>query len=187
MSEVNNNGSGYPFDAAELDFAAGGYSINALAGKYGIPEATLRRYSKANGWVKGASETKRKMVREALAGDSLDEGVTNDPANFEAVRQTRLAEAAQDVEDMNAGLKVARACIVKLLAMVESIDNPNDVKRVVEANRAAVETIRKIRSLDEAPPPEAAVTVTVGDDDLDELRAAFKRRLEAPVGAPEGG
>ena len=167
----------YDFDAASLDYAAGGYSMNGLATKHGIPEASLRRYAKKHGWIKGASETKRDMVREALAGDGLDELVTNGLTNDE-VRQHRVDEAAQDVQDMTDGLNVARRCIKRLLSMVDQVDSPNDIKRVVEANKAAIETIRKIRSLDnDDTPPETSVSVTI-DDGFSELRAAFKKRLE---------
>jgi hypothetical protein len=187
MSEVNSSG-GYPFDAAGLDWLGGGVrSMRELARKHGIPEATLRRHAKEHGWTRGASDIKREIVREALAGEDVDAEVTQD-LTHEEVRQRRVKEALQDVADMTMGLRVARACIGKLLAMVDSIDNPNDIKRVVEANKGAVETIRKIRSLDDEPPPEAEVTVTVGDSDLAELRAAFRKRLEemnGAAGAPE--
>jgi transposase-like protein len=182
MSEVNNS---YPFDAAALEWEGGGVrSMRELARRHGIPEATLRRYAKEHGWVKGAADAKRELVREALAGVDLDAGAAQSLTHDE-MRQKRVTEALQDVADMNMGLRVARACIAKLLGMVEDIDNPNDVKRVVEANKGAVETIRKIRSLDAEPEPEAAVTVTVGDADLADLRAAFRKRLEE-MGAAAG-
>lgn len=179
MTTTAEGTGGYPFDAAALDYAAGGWSMNALANRHGIPEATLRRYAKKHGWIKGAAEAKREMVREALAGESLDEQMTNDVTNDEAVRQRRLEEATQDVQDMNLGLSVARGCMNKLLTMVDAVDSPNDVKRIVEANKAAVETIRKIRSLDanDGDEPDGNVTVTL-DTGFEELRAAFKKRLE---------
>jgi hypothetical protein len=93
------------------------------------------------------------------------------------IRQAQVNEATQDVQDMNTGLSVARACMNKLLLMVEQVDNPNDVKRIVEANKAAVETIRKIRALDDDTGPETNVTVQVSDG-FDDLRAAFKKRLQ---------
>jgi len=52
------------------------------------------------------------------------------------------------------------------------------LKVVVEANRAAIETIRKIRSLDarSATPVAQAVSMTVTDG-FDELSAAFDKHL----------
>lgn len=182
MSEVN----GYAFDAAAEDWHGGAVSsMRALARKHAIPEATLRRHAKEHGWVRGASEIKRELVREALAGEALDADLAQN-LTHEAVRQRRLDEAQQDVDDMSLGLQVARACMGKLLDMIASIDAPADIKRVVDANKAAVETIRKIRSLDDEPPVEAEVTVSVGDDDLAELRAAFRKRLEGENGAATG-
>lgn len=173
-----DSGEKYDFGAAEIAFRAGGISMNALAAQFGIPEATLRRHAKKNGWIKGASETKRELVAEVLAGGTLDEGVTNEMTNDE-VRQRQLDEATQDVADMNRGLEVARKVMDKLLVMVDACSSTADVKRIIEANKAAVETIRKIRALDaEVPAPAADTTVTVQlDDGFAELRAAFRKRL----------
>jgi len=172
----------YDFTAAEIDYAAGGYSINALAQKHAIPEPTLRRYAKKQGWIKGSSDVKRELVREAMAGVPLtDEDMTNDLTNDERVRQVQLDEAGQDVRDMNTGLAVARKSMDKLLTMVDQVDHPKDLKTIVEANKIAVETIRKIRALDDDTPPEASVQVDISDG-FAELRAAFKRRLQQPVG-----
>lgn len=173
----------YDFAAAEIDYRAGGYSVNALATKYGIPEPTLRRYAKREGWIKGNSDIKRELVREAMAGMPLtDDGMTNGLTSDEAVRQVQLDEATQDVQDMNTGLAVARKSMGKLLRMVDEVDHPKDVKVIVEANKIAVETIRKIRALDDEQGPESSVTVEVSDG-FAELRAAFRKRLQQPVGA----
>lgn len=174
--------STYDFAAAEIDYAAGGYSINALAQKHGIPEPTLRRYAKKEGWIKGSSDAKRELVREAMAGMPLtDEAMTNGLTNDEAIRQVQIDEATQDVQDMNTGLAVARKSMAKLLTMVDQVDQPKDVKTIVEANKMAVETIRKIRALDDDSGPETNVEVQISDG-FAELRAAFKKRLQQPVG-----
>jgi DNA-binding MurR/RpiR family transcriptional regulator len=169
----------YDFASAEVDYRAGGWSINALAAKYAIPEPSLRRHAKKNGWVAGNSEAKRELVKEAMAGVPLPtlQPATNALTSDERVRQVQVSEAEQDVRDMNTGLSVARACMGKLLAMVEQVDHPKEVKLIVEANKAAVDTIRKIRALDEEQGPEASVSVEISDGFAD-LRAAFKRRLE---------
>jgi DNA-binding MurR/RpiR family transcriptional regulator len=173
----------YDFAAAEIDYRAGGYSVNALAQKHGIPEPTLRRYAKKEGWIKGSSDVKRELVREAMAGMPLDdEQLTNGMTSDEAVRQVQLNEASQDVQDMNTGLAVARKSMGKLLDMVDQVDHPKDVKTIVEANKLAVETIRKIRALDDDQGPETSVNVEISDG-FAELRAAFKKRLQQPVAA----
>lgn len=179
MPDADKDAPRYDFDAAELDYRAGGWSVNALADKHGIPEATLRRYVKKNAWVKGSAEVKRGLVREAMAGIPLgyDELVTNELTN-DAVRQLQLGAAEQDVADMTLGLTVARRAMGKLLSMVELVEHPKDVKLIVESNKLAVDTIRKIRSLDADDAPEATVTVDISDG-FGELRAAFRKRLEA--------
>lgn len=183
MGDADRDTSRYNFDAAGVDYIAGGWSINALANKYAIPEATLRRHARKYAWVQGSSDIKREMVREAMAGLPLagyDERVTNTLTDS-AVRQLRLDAATQDVADMELGLTVARTCMLKLLAMFDQVEHPKEVKLIAEANKVAVDTIRKIRSLDVDDGPEATVSVDIGDG-FAELRAAFRKRLAAPAG-----
>lgn len=166
---------------AEADYVAGVSSVNAIAHKYGIPESTLRREAKLRGWVRTAPEVHRHRVALALAGETLASEMAND------VMQVQAAAIAQDLEDMNSGLAVARKVVKKLLPLVELVDDPRDLKVIVEANRAAIETIRKIRSLDEPPPPPIAqaVSMTVTDG-FDELRAAFQRVIATHSGREHG-
>lgn len=184
-AETTGKPASYDFDSCERAYAEGGWSINALANKYGIPEPSLRRYAKQHGWVKGSSGIKREMVKEALAGmplmqtDPHDPRMTNTLTNDE-VRQLRMDAAVQDLADMNLGLTVARKCMATLLAMVDTIEHPKEVKLIVESNKLAVETIRKIRSLDADEAPETNVSVEVGEG-FAELRAAFQKRLAQPV------
>lgn len=136
----------YNFADAEVDYRAGSMSVNAIAAKHSIPEPTLRREAKKRGWVKGLSTTKRAMVRDAMAGADLTNSMTSDD-----VRQNQLTEAQQDVKDMNDGLSVARSCINALMVMIPMAENAREIKSIVEANKGAVETIRKIRGLDDLP------------------------------------
>lgn len=166
---------------AEVDYIAGVSSVNSIARKHGIPESTLRREAKLRGWVRERPETRRHHVALSLAGETLASEMAND------VQQVHAAAIAQDVEDMNSGLAVARQVVKKLLPLVELVDDPRDLKVIVEANRAAIETIRKIRSLDEPPPPPIAqaVSMTVTDG-FDELRAAFQRVIATHSGREHG-
>lgn len=136
----------YNFADAEVDYRAGTMSARAIAEKHGIPEPTLRREAKKRGWVKGLSATKRIMVRDAMAGADLTHKLTR-----VQVERRQTEAAAQDVEDMNNGLNVARLCVAALIPMIAASDNPRDIKSIVEANKAAVDTIRKIRGLDDLP------------------------------------
>lgn len=136
----------YNFADAEVDYRAGSMSVNAIAGKHGIPEPTLRREAKKRGWVKGLASTKRVMVQDAMSGADLTNELTNDE-----VRQNQLSAAQQDVADMQTGLAVARSCMRSLLAMVDKAEGPRDIKAIGEANKVAVDTVRKIRGLDDLP------------------------------------
>lgn len=139
----------YSFGDAEADYRAGSMSVRAIADKHGIPEPTLRREAKKYGWVKGLASTKRAMVSDAMAGADLTHSLTHDE-----VRQNQLSAASQDILDMNNGLSVARGCITALMSMVAGVKEPRDIKTIVEANKSAIDTIRKIRGLDDAPPTQ---------------------------------
>lgn len=191
---ASSNTSPYPFGAAELDYQAGGWSINALSKKHGIPEPTLRRHAKRFGWVSPTgTEVKRAMVREALASGLAPRFVadlTNECVNRpdeadepDEARQATLGEAEQDVADMRLGLHLARTCMAKLLRLAAVVELPKDVKTIMEANKLAVDTIRKIRNLDDEPvQPESSVAINITDG-FSELRAAFQKRLEQRPGA----
>lgn len=126
----------------EVEYRAGVKSVNAIAKEFDVPEATLRRLIKKSGWVRGAPERKRQIVAEHFAG--VTNGLTSDE-----VRQNQESAAQEDIADMQSGLVVARACIRRLGEMVEAADSPRDIKVIVEANKGAIETIRKIRGLDD--------------------------------------
>lgn len=134
------------FKDAEVDYRIGSMSVNAIAAKHGIPEPSLRMEAKKQGWVKGLASSKRVMVKDAMSGADLTNSLTNDE-----VRKNQLTEAQQDIADMNSGLAVARRCIVSLLSIAATASEPRDIKTIVEANKSAIETIRKIRGLDDAP------------------------------------
>lgn len=157
---------------AEADYGAGILSVSAVARKYGLPESTLRRDAKRLGWTRASAEFRRQMVKNALAGANLTSEMTK-----EKVRQIQVDAAEQDETDMRTGLSVARACMAKLLAMVEEADEVKDIKTIIESNKIAVDSIRKIRSLDDVEPvQEASVSVDLSDS-FAELRAAFRQRL----------
>jgi len=136
----------YPFSDAELDFCAGVMSVNAIAIKHGIPEPTLRREAKKRCWIRGATESKRQLVKDAMAGlpTTLTKTLTNDE-----VRQKQEQEAALDVNDMQTGLALFRAVLAKCVIMIDEIDAPRDIKIISEAGKNAIDGIRKIRGLDD--------------------------------------
>lgn len=138
----------YNYTDAEVDYRSGLLSVRAIAAKYGMPEPSLRQEARTRGWIRGLAATKRTMVSDVMAGGDMYGHATE-----EEVKKRQLIAAEQDLRDMNAGLNVARACIRALYNMVDETDNAKEIKYIVDANKAAIETIRKIRGLDDAPPP----------------------------------
>jgi len=119
-------------------------SENATAIQSGVPLTSLRRELKKRGIVRSSGpEAKRQKVAAHFSG--LVKGL----ANGEAYQSAIEAAATQDITDMEMALGVARACIVRLAGMVESVDNPKDIKTIADANDAAISTIRRIRGLDD--------------------------------------
>lgn len=136
--------------ALETAYRAGVKSVRSLAAEFDVPEGTIRSRAKKHGWTRNPEGTKRELVRAAMSG--ADSNFTHTVTQRE-VRENIESEADQDIADMRNGLSVARGCIEKLKAMVESADGPRDIKVIVEAVRGAVDTIRRIRGLDEPAPP----------------------------------
>jgi hypothetical protein len=160
-------------DEAEADYRAGILSVNGVSRKHGLPESTLRRDAKRLGWTRASAEFRRQMVRNALAGANLTSEMTK-----KQVHQIQVEAAEQDERDMRTGLDVSRACLTKLLAMVGEASEVRDIKTILESNQIAVNTIRKVRSLDDAEPEQVASSVTVDlNASFSELREAFRRRL----------
>jgi len=128
----------------ETHYRAGVKSVNALAKESGVTEGAIRARAKKRGWLRDPEGTKREMVKAAMSG------ITNGIPNYE-VRNIIETEANQDVADMQDGLSVSRLCIRRLKEMAEKVRDPREVKVIAEANKVAVEVIRRIRGLDENP------------------------------------
>jgi hypothetical protein len=94
--------------------------------------------------------TKRERVRAIISGAAQS-------ATQDALRNIE-SEAAQDAADMRMGLDVARACLARLLDIAAITVDPKDIKTVAEANRIAIDTIRRVRGLDA---PDAAPAITI--------------------------
>lgn len=125
----------------EVAYRAGLKSVNALAKEFEIPESSLRRLAKKKGWVQDAPGRKRRIVADHFAG------LANGVANGE-VRQMQEDAAQADIDDMQTGLDIARNCLSNLLEVSEDCKDPRVIKTIIESNKLAIETIRKIRGLD---------------------------------------
>lgn len=152
------------WNAIEALYRANKGSVLSIARDHGVTEGAIRARAKKGGWVRDPEGQKRQIVRAKMSGMA---GVASGVTNYE-VRNLIANEADQDIADMQAGLGVARACIRRLADMVDEAEGPRDVKTIVEANKGAIETIRKIRGLDEERPEDgglAAINVRFVDAD----------------------
>jgi transposase-like protein len=135
--------------AIEGSYRSGKGSLREIAGEHGITEGTIRARAKKNGWIRDPEGTKRERVKSLMAG--VTASVTQD-----ALRNME-DEAKQDVIDMRMGLEVARQVLARLLDLVGQVAEARDIKVIAEANRIAVDTIRRIRGLDESTGQAAIV------------------------------
>lgn len=137
--------------AIEGAFRAGKSSLREVANSHGITEGAIRKRAKQRGWLRDPEGAKRERVKALMAGAGTREGT-------QYAERTLDEEAGQDVRDMGLGLQVARACLARLLAVVEEGDlEPKEIKCVAEANKIAIDTIRRIRGLDDAAEAEIVI------------------------------
>ena len=141
--------------AVEGAFRSGTGSIRDIAASHGITDTAIRKRAKAEGWIRDPEGTKREQVKAIMSGVGSHQG-----SQFAAEIIAR--EAQQDAADMRLGLSVARKVLGRLETMAELCDTPKDVKVVAEANKIAIETIRRIRGLDEQAAPEIVIERSYG-------------------------
>lgn len=135
--------------AIEGAYRSGHGSLREIAGEHGLTEGAIRKRAKRGGWLRDPQGTKRELVRAALSGGTQ--------TGTRYAQQTIEQEAEQDVADMRAGLVLARRCIERLSGMVNAASDAKEIKVIAEANRIAVETIRRIRGLDDKADVAAVV------------------------------
>lgn len=152
--------------------------------RYGIGESAIRNRAKKEAWgPRNPSEKKRAMVRNAAAGAII--GARSAPATPE---EKSVQEAAnRDIEVMEKAARVQAAIIDRcelLMEMRSDADDPNsapavldpkDLKGVADASRAAAETYRKVRGLDDpegghGEPEQVAATAASLLDKLEKFR-----------------
>lgn len=149
-------------------YKAGEKSLRCIAAEYGTSEAAIRRRAKKYGWVRDAIGTVRKIVNEQMAS-----GITQAQYNVKDPVRELMDEAIKaGVADMELGIGNARLIMQRVRQSLsvpegETLE-PRDLKVLCEANAGAIETIRRIRQLDE-PANNQAKTATifrVGGKDL---------------------
>jgi hypothetical protein len=152
----------------EAAYVSGCFSLRNIADAHGVTEGAIRQQAKKQGWIKDATAEKRALVRRAMSGASAAENA----------REIVESEAQKDVDDMNRGIAIARNCLIKLEALsslpvvqdwmadaepalLEKLKSslPKDLKAMIDAAAAAVNTIRKIRGLDEEDKDTGAMSL----------------------------
>ena len=137
-----------------------GASWRDLAADFGIPAASIREWSERNGYGRSPTASKRKMVEDLLASPETaqqpNETVHQSVQRAVSTGNTEVDAAAQeDVRDMRFGLQAARLAL-KVSAMGlkqmadEQIADPKASKLWSECIAINVNTIRKIRGLDDS-------------------------------------
>lgn len=156
------------WQAIQAEYMAGGKSVNALAHEYKVPEATIRHRAKKGGWIKGAPQKKRQLVAAHMAG------VANCVLR-NAIRNVEDA-AAQDINDLERGLRINRHCLIALEQSAETATEPREVKVIVEAAGQAIDSIRRIRGLADDEGGKRGAT-----DDDDARAAEIEARLASKL------
>lgn len=136
-------------------YKTGERSLRDIAAEHGITEGTIRARAKKQGWVRDAVGTVRKQVNEHIAG--VTQGISQD-----AVRKMMDDAAKAGIIDMEMGIGNARKVLMHVNNLLgdpeQTLIEPRDLKVLNEANAGAIETIRRIRQLDE--PANQAVQLT---------------------------
>lgn len=127
--------------AIEAEYRGTKTPLRRLADQYGVTEGAIRARAKKGGWTRDAVGLKRSLVANAMSG--ISQGVTQDE-----LRNCIESEAKTDIDDMQTGLDIARNCLRNLLIVSTDCEDPRVIKTIIESNKLAIETIRKIRGLD---------------------------------------
>lgn len=133
-------------------------SNREIADRFGVAESAVRKHGKAWG-PRCGSATKRAIVQAAMAGGARDDAqcaprtlatkAVQDAASVDIV----VMERAADIQ-----VKIMERCehVLRLGeqgedgVFVPTLIDPKDLKALSDASRAATETYRKIRALDDA-------------------------------------
>lgn len=122
-------------------FVAGVESLYSIADRYGITEAAIRYKAKKQGWIRSPEGTKRQIVKSRMSG--ISDEIAQD------VKRSIENAANEDVNDLNTALLIQRKCLQSLYALSDSVDSPKEIKTIVEATDLAIESIKKIRGLND--------------------------------------
>lgn len=138
---------GVDWAAIEVEYRSGVRALRVIAVAHGTKESTIRTRAQKYGWVRDVAGTKREIVKAAMAGSAHDSAQTS---AHEVMRGIESA-AAEDIVDMERGIRISRTCLEKLETAVGVAKEPKEIKVIVEATGMAIDSIRRIRGLDTPP------------------------------------
>ena len=140
-----------------------GATWETLEEEFGIAFSTIREWAKRNGYGRSPTASKRKLVEDLLAKPETAIDTASDKPQTATVATSTGnldvdAAAQEDVRDMRLGLTAARLALqVSAMGLKEQRDtgeaDPKATKLWSECVAINVNTIRKIRGLDD-PKPE---------------------------------
>lgn len=146
----------------ETEYRGTTTSVLQIAKAHAISEGAIRARAKREGWVRDNGKLRRSLVASKMAG------ITNKNTNYD-IRNLIEQSADQDATDMNTGLAVARGCLCKLLILTETCEDPKEIKIILDGNKTATETIRRIRGLDEESDERTGDVVTMSRKTLEDI------------------
>jgi hypothetical protein len=162
----------------EGEYRAGVKPITAIATAHGISHTAINKRAKARGWARDPAAAKRKMVEAHFSGV---QSARVSPEVSGLTLETIEDAAREDIADMERGLRINRHCLMALEQAAETVADPKQVGLIVGATSAAIDSIRRIRGLDDDKPPvlKQATAVATGqrladlsDEELDLLEKA---------------
>lgn len=119
-------------------------SINSIAKAHGVPESTVRlRLKKASG-ADVSAEIKRRRVRNAATL-----GVDTTHESMARANQIIAEAVTQDVADMAKGVEASRQILERTMSMISGLSDVRELKTAADTVKTTIETIRKIRGLDD--------------------------------------
>lgn len=121
-------------------------SIRSIAAANDVSEGAIRKRLKRMSGTEAAAEIKRRMVKTAVAlgGEDIQH------ASMARANEMIALAVDQDVADMNKGAELSRQILGQIGALLSGMEDPRDLKVAADTVKTAIETIRKIRGLDDA-------------------------------------
>lgn len=163
----------------EAEYCAGILRVSEIARQFGVNESTIRSRAKRGNWVRLSASMRAKEVKKKVGSESpkkvSQQVASTKDGNVVSITGDNAADIMnsaidQDVQDMNLGLKNARAALRKAGTMIDDVDDPRDLDTLSKVTKNSIDTIRKIRGLDEKDPED-----DLSNKSIEELQAEIDR------------